>query len=101
VDAVHATRAQGLRAEIAELRDGLDQIEKDIDSGDASERSLVQLFNVAYEAQQQRDTEGLRLASALARRLAAVLPTGLAADAIRLLDFCNELRMGVEAAKTS
>ena len=57
----------------------LAQVEQDIEHGHVSAGSLVQLFNVASEAEQQRDLEALTRACTVARRLAEALGNGLAA----------------------
>lgn len=72
------------------MTDELAEIEQDIENGQASAASLVQLFNAASEAERQRDVDALTRACAVARRLVESLGTGLAADALRLLELCNE-----------
>jgi hypothetical protein len=86
---------------VAALRDELAQIEQDIEDGRASAGSLVQLFNAAAEAEQQRDSAALTRACMVARRLAQALGDGLAADAIRLLDHCGELLTRVQTAEST
>ena len=81
------------------MTDELAQIERDIADGRASADSLVQLFNVASEAEQQRDVEALTHACQVAKRLAETLGNGLAADAVRLLEHCNELLARVQTAE--
>lgn len=79
------------------MTDELGQIEQDIEDGHASASSLVQLFNAASEAEQQRDVDALTRACAVARRLTEVLGDGLAADAVRLLEHCDKLLARVKA----
>lgn len=79
------------------LSDELAQIEQDIENGQASAGSLVLLFNAASEAEQQRDVEALTRACAVARRLTETLGNGLAADALRLHDLCNDLLTRVQS----
>jgi hypothetical protein len=79
------------------MTDEFAQIEDDIERGRASAGSLVQLFNAASEAERQHDIDALNRACVLAKRLAAVLGDGLAADAVRLLDLCHELLARVQA----
>lgn len=80
------------------MRDELAQIERNIADGSASAMSLVDLFNVASEAEQRRDADTLTRACQVARRLTETLGNGLAADAVRLLEHCNELLARVQAA---
>jgi len=81
------------------LTDEFAQIERDIADGRASPTSLVQLFNVASEAEQQRDVDALKRACEVAKRLTETLGNGLAADAVRLLEHCNELLARVQTAE--
>ena len=80
------------------MADELAQIERDIEAGRCSAASLVQLFNAASEAEQQRDVPTLTRACALAQRLAASAGNDLAADANHLLDLCNELLARVQTS---
>jgi hypothetical protein len=82
------------------LSNELAQIERDIADGRASAESLVQLFNVASEAEQQRDLAALSHACQVAKRLAETLGDGLAADAVRLLEHCQDLLAQVQMAAT-
>ncbi len=79
------------------MPDELAQIERDVETGNASAQSLVQLFNVASEAEQRRDVEVLTRACAVAKRLTEVLGNELAADALRLLELCNEQLTGLRS----
>jgi hypothetical protein len=79
----------------------LAQIEQDIDDGRASAASLVRLFNAATEAEQRRDVDALTRACVLAKQLIEVLGDGVAADAIRLLDHCQDLLSHVHATATT
>lgn len=81
------------------MTDELAQIERDIADGRASATSLVQLFNVASEAEQQRDVDALKRACGVAKRLAETLGDGFAADAGRLLGHCNELLARAQTAE--
>jgi hypothetical protein len=81
------------------LTDELAQIERDIADGRASATSLVQLFNVASEAEQQRDINALKRACEVAKRLTETLENELAADAVRLLGHCTELLARVQTAE--
>jgi hypothetical protein len=80
------------------MTDELAQIERDIADGRASAESLVQLFNAASDAEQQRDIDALSRACQIAKRLTETLGNGLAADAVRLLEHCNELLAHVQTA---
>lgn len=81
------------------MTDELAQIERDIADGRASATSLVQLFNVASEAEQQRDVDALKRACGVAKRLTETLGNGLAADAVRLLGHCNDLLARTQTAE--
>ena len=83
------------------MTEELSQIAEDIDRGRASAESLVQLFNAASEAEQRRDVDALTRACVLAKRLVEALGNGLAADAIRLLDHCQELLARIQATATA
>jgi hypothetical protein len=82
---------------VSALSDELAQIEHGIEHGQASAGSLGQLFNAASEAEQQHDVDALTRACAVARRLTEALGNGLAADALRLLDLCNDLLPHVQS----
>jgi hypothetical protein len=83
------------------MTEELSQIAEDIDRGRASAESLVQLFNAASEAEQRRDVDALTRACVLAKRLVEALGNGLAADATRLLDHCQELLARIQATATT
>ena len=83
------------------MTDELTQIEHDIADGSASANSLVQLFNVDSEAEQRRDVDTLPHACQVARQLTETLWNGLATDAVRLLEHCNDLLARVQKAEPS
>ncbi|HZT53781.1 MAG TPA: hypothetical protein VE995_05320 [Gaiellaceae bacterium] len=83
------------------MTDELSRIERDAEEGRATAESLVQLFNLASEAEQRRDVALLTRACAVARRLAEAPGDGLSADARRLVDLCDELLARVAASEAA